>query len=58
MRMGFYLVELGICDVPGASGFPEALDPLARVLRRCVAPFPSFVEDVGEESLFPVGPDC
>ena len=57
MCVCFNLVKLNICDVPGAPGFLETLNALSWVLERRVAPFPRFVEDVGEEGLLAVRSD-
>ena len=55
--MCFDLVEFGICDVPGAPDFLEALNPLAGVLERRITPFPGFIEDMGEQGLLAVRSD-
>ena len=57
MCVCFDLVKLGIRYVPGTPSFLEAFYTLATVLKGCVTPFPSFIEDVGEEGLLAVRSD-
>lgn len=56
MRDLAYRVEFGIGDVPVPASFGESLDSLAGVWRVGVALLARLVENVAQQSLFPVRP--